>query len=345
MLADTGTFFSVDLYDGEWALEHGVLEGWPAETMRKLDESQVGAEDVLRRAIARGVRIVFGTDSGVYPHGLNARNFAWYTRCGMSPTRRDPDRDEGRRRGDGLVGSGRLAGRRAGSPIVVAVAGDPLDDLTELERPMAVLKGGRAGVRWRRRRPGVTGDGRAARRRRAAHRLRARRLGRRGDAPGRRVAGAWRDAVPGRRLRQLPRDGRWDRLRPDVPDGGPARPVGGGASGRRPAGAAGRSGHGRHIHAARAARSRSRGATWTSPSWAADRPDARRPRPRSRSGKTVSWCWMPARGTRSWRSTRGRCSSCARGPGCSTSTPTRSWSRPGRPRSIRSCRGAACVAC
>ena len=36
MLADTGTFFSVDLYDGEWALEHGEAERWPAETMRKL---------------------------------------------------------------------------------------------------------------------------------------------------------------------------------------------------------------------------------------------------------------------------------------------------------------------
>ena len=36
MLVDTGTFFSVDLYDGEWAIEHGATDGWPAETMRKL---------------------------------------------------------------------------------------------------------------------------------------------------------------------------------------------------------------------------------------------------------------------------------------------------------------------
>ena len=49
MLADTGTFFSVDLYDGEWALEHGVLEGWPAETMRKLDESQIGRASCRER--------------------------------------------------------------------------------------------------------------------------------------------------------------------------------------------------------------------------------------------------------------------------------------------------------
>jgi imidazolonepropionase-like amidohydrolase len=143
MLADTGTFFSVDLYDGEWALEHGVLEGWPAETMRKLDESQVGAEDVLRRAIGRGVRIVFGTDSGVYPHGLNARNFAWYTRCGMTPL--DAIRTATTVAAEAMGWSDRVGSLAVGRYAdLVTVAGDPLDDLTELERPMAVVKGGQS---------------------------------------------------------------------------------------------------------------------------------------------------------------------------------------------------------
>jgi len=142
MLADTGTFFSVDLYDGEWALEHGVLEGWPAETMRKLDESQVGAEDVMRRAVARGVRIVFGTDSGVYPHGLNARNFAWYLRCGMSPI--DTIRTATTVAAEAMGWSDRVGSLAVGRYAdLVAVEGDPLDDLTALERPMAVVKGGR----------------------------------------------------------------------------------------------------------------------------------------------------------------------------------------------------------
>ena len=142
MLADTGTFFSVDLYDGEWALEHGVLEGWPAETMRKLAESQVGAEDVLRRAIARGVRVVFGTDSGVYPHGLNARNFAWYRRCGMSPI--DAIRSATTVAAEAMGWSDRVGSLAVGRYAdLLAVAGDPLDDVTELERPMAVVKGGR----------------------------------------------------------------------------------------------------------------------------------------------------------------------------------------------------------
>ena len=141
MLADTGTFFSVDLYDGEWALEHGALEGWPAETMRKLDESQVGAEDVLRRAVARGVRVVFGTDSGVYPHGLNARNFAWYTRCGMSPL--DAIRTATTVAAEAMGWSDRVGSLAVGRYAdLMAVAGDPLGDVTELERPTAVVKGG-----------------------------------------------------------------------------------------------------------------------------------------------------------------------------------------------------------
>jgi imidazolonepropionase-like amidohydrolase len=141
MLADTGTFFSVDLYDGEWALEHGALEGWPAETMRKLDESQVGAEDVMRRAVERGVRIVFGTDSGVYPHGLNARQFAWYTRCGMTPL--DAIRTATTVAAEAMGWSDRVGTLTVGRfADLVAVAGDPLRDVTELERPAAVVKGG-----------------------------------------------------------------------------------------------------------------------------------------------------------------------------------------------------------
>jgi imidazolonepropionase-like amidohydrolase len=142
MLVDTGTFFSVDLYDGEWALGPDGPTDWPADTMRKLRESQVACEAVTAKAIERRVRIAFGTDSGVYPHGLNARQFASYVRAGMSPLAaiRTATTTAAELMGwsdrVGSLAPGRFAD-------LVAVAGDPLADVTELERPVVVTKGGR----------------------------------------------------------------------------------------------------------------------------------------------------------------------------------------------------------
>ena len=141
MLADTGTFFSVDLYDGEWALGPDGPTDWPADTMRKLVESQSAAEMVTTKAIERGVRIAFGTDSGVYPHGLNGRQFACYVRAGMTPLaaiRTATTTAAELMRWSDRVGS--LAPGRYAD--LVAVAGDPLADVTELERPVVVAKGG-----------------------------------------------------------------------------------------------------------------------------------------------------------------------------------------------------------
>ena len=142
MLADTGTFFSVDLYDGEWALEHGAAEGWPAEAMAKLAATMDPGVEVTRKAFERGVRIVYGTDSGVYPHALVAKQFAWYVRCGMSPI--DAIRSATVTAAECMGWSDRVGSLAPGRfADLVAVDGDPLDDVTVLERPAVVIKGGR----------------------------------------------------------------------------------------------------------------------------------------------------------------------------------------------------------
>ncbi|MEA2518795.1 MAG: hypothetical protein QOF49_875 [Chloroflexota bacterium] len=142
MLADTGTFFSVDLYDGEWALGADGPTDWPAETMGKLVESQAAAEAVVAKAIERGVRIVFGTDSGVYPHGLNARQLASYVRAGMTPL--VAIRTATTIAADLMGWSDRVGSLAPGRfADLVAVAGDPVRDVTELERPVVVAKAGR----------------------------------------------------------------------------------------------------------------------------------------------------------------------------------------------------------
>ncbi len=142
MLADTGTFYTCDLVDGEWALEHGEPLGWPADTMRKMREAQDSTEIVARRAIAAGVRISFGTDSGVYPHGLNAGQFASYVRAGMTPL--DAIRSATTVAAAAMGWSDRVGSLGAGRfADLVAVDGDPLADVTLLERPVVVLQGGR----------------------------------------------------------------------------------------------------------------------------------------------------------------------------------------------------------
>jgi imidazolonepropionase-like amidohydrolase len=142
MLADTGTYLGVDLYDGEWALEHGWAERWPADTMRKLAETQETGMEVLRKARDRGVRLTYTTDSGVYPHELVGRQFEVYVRLGIAPLAAIRSATVvaaecmGWADRVGTLGPGRFAD-------LVAVEGDPLADITVLERPVVVMKGGR----------------------------------------------------------------------------------------------------------------------------------------------------------------------------------------------------------
>lgn len=142
MLAGTGTYLVMDLYDGEWIAEHGRAEGWPGETLRKNDETMATAVEVFGKARAAGVRLAFGTDSGVFPHGLNGRQLAWYVRWGMSGLEaiRSATMVAAACMGwEDRVGS--LAPGRFAD--LVAVSGDPLADVTVLERPLVVVKGGR----------------------------------------------------------------------------------------------------------------------------------------------------------------------------------------------------------
>ncbi len=112
-----GTYLVADIYDGDWIAEEGRRAGWPAETMAKNDETTQAQRDGFAKAVKAGVRIAFGTDSGVYPHGMNAIQFGYQVRYGQTPTGGDPVRDGHRGRADGLGGPGRHARSRAGSPI------------------------------------------------------------------------------------------------------------------------------------------------------------------------------------------------------------------------------------
>jgi imidazolonepropionase-like amidohydrolase len=87
------------------------------------------------------VRIAFGTDSGIYPHGLNARQFAYHVRCGQSTL--EAIRSATLHAAELLRWDDRVGRIQAGYfADMIAVPGDPLQDIRVLEHPDFVLKDG-----------------------------------------------------------------------------------------------------------------------------------------------------------------------------------------------------------
>ncbi|MGB9196472.1 MAG: amidohydrolase family protein, partial [Terriglobales bacterium] len=136
-----GTYLVPTLYLGDWFLENAEKIGTPPDLIAKAREVIPAARKNVQRAFAAGVKVGFGTDAAVYPHGLNAHEFAVYVKLGMTPlaaiqtaTVNDAD----------LLGWSDKVGTLAPGKFadLIAVDGDPLADVTTLERVKFVMKGG-----------------------------------------------------------------------------------------------------------------------------------------------------------------------------------------------------------
>ncbi len=136
-----GTWLVADVYDGDWIAEEGARAGWPAETMAKNELTTQAQRDGFRKAVEAGVRIAFGTDSGVYPHGRNAIQFGYQVRLGQTPLQAIHSATLGDAE---LMGwEDRVGALEAGRFADLVVLGrDPLGDIAALESPVAVVKGG-----------------------------------------------------------------------------------------------------------------------------------------------------------------------------------------------------------
>jgi imidazolonepropionase-like amidohydrolase len=141
MMAAAGTFLVADVYNGDYIAQTGRAQGWRAEVLEKNDQTTEAQREGFAKCLTAGVRIAFGTDSGIYPHGLNARQFAYQVRCGQSPLgaiQSATIHAAGLIRWDDRVGQiapGYLAD-------LIAVPGNPLQDIRLLENPAFVMKDG-----------------------------------------------------------------------------------------------------------------------------------------------------------------------------------------------------------
>ena len=141
MARDAGVWLVMDVFNGDWIDEVGTRDGWPAEYLEKNRATTQAQRDRFAEAVRMGVKIGFGTDAGVYPHGLNARQFAYMVNNGMTPLQaiRSATVEAatllGREAEIGRLQAGALAD-------MIAVEGDPLADVRVLERVTGVIKGG-----------------------------------------------------------------------------------------------------------------------------------------------------------------------------------------------------------
>jgi imidazolonepropionase-like amidohydrolase len=141
MMAERGTYLVKDSYEDRWFLERAPGWGYPKVIVDKLAKIVQGHEAAFKLARKSGVKIAFGTDAGMLPHGENAKQFRDYIAWGMPPmeailtaTRNAAD----------LLGWGDRIGAVAPGYFadVIAVPGDPLADPMLLEKVSFVMKGG-----------------------------------------------------------------------------------------------------------------------------------------------------------------------------------------------------------
>jgi imidazolonepropionase-like amidohydrolase len=136
-----GTWFSMDIYDDDYILAEGEKNGTFKESLAKERVIGLKQRQTFRAAVKAGVKMIFGTDAGVYPNGYNARQFATMVQWGMTPMQAIQAATAnaadalGRSADVGAIAAGRYGD-------LIAVAGDPLADVTRLQSVAFVMKGG-----------------------------------------------------------------------------------------------------------------------------------------------------------------------------------------------------------
>jgi len=141
LLKEHGTYLVPTLYLGDWLPENYAALGLTKNMLEKAKTVIPQAREHLRRAFSEKVKVAFGTDAGVYPHGLNAREFAVMVKLGMTPLAAIQSATIN---GADLLGwADKVGALEPGHYAdLIAVTGNPVDNVRILEGVKFVMKGG-----------------------------------------------------------------------------------------------------------------------------------------------------------------------------------------------------------
>lgn len=135
-----GTYLSCDIYNTEYTLAFGVANGVPEENINKEKMVSQAQRDSFRKATKAGVKMVFGSDAAIYPHGDNGKQFSRMVKFGMTPAQAIQA---------ATVNSAALLQQPLLGEIktgyfadIIAVDSDPLKDISTLENVTFVMKNG-----------------------------------------------------------------------------------------------------------------------------------------------------------------------------------------------------------
>ncbi|WP_333806552.1 Xaa-Pro dipeptidase [Phenylobacterium sp.] len=136
-----GAWFSMDIYNTDYTQAEGAKNGVLEENLQKDRDIGLIQRQNFQKALKAGVRMVYGTDAGVFPHGDNARQFAVMVQWGATPLQALQSATINAAEALGQAGQvGQIKPGAWGD--LVGVKGDPLTDIKVLERPVFVMKGG-----------------------------------------------------------------------------------------------------------------------------------------------------------------------------------------------------------
>ncbi|UJF21471.1 Xaa-Pro dipeptidase [Shewanella sp. OMA3-2] len=140
MAIDAGTYLSCDIYNTEYTLAFGAANGVPEANINKEKLVSQAQRDSFRKAVKAGAKMVFGSDAAIYPHGDNGKQFSRMVTFGMTPAQA---LQAATINSAALLKQQDLGQLKVGFLAdIIAVDGDPLENISLMENVSFVMKNG-----------------------------------------------------------------------------------------------------------------------------------------------------------------------------------------------------------